>query len=72
MAVWADFDEGDEPSKLVHTQVTASRSRNHDVEDEAVQNNSCGNAGNNPSAYIAHALRCYPYAQRGCILELTY
>lgn len=70
MAVWADFDEDDEPSNLAHTQLTASQSR--DEEDEADQSHGYGDASNITSAYIAHALRCYPYAQRGCILELTY
>lgn len=71
MAVWADLDEDDEASSLVHTQLTAYRPRD-DGDDEADQRNGYEADRNGSSAYIAHALRCYPYARCGRSLRLTH
>ena len=65
MAVWADIDDDGEASSPVLT----AQSRNHD--NSAGQSHDYGR----PSSYIAHALRCYPYAQRRCLTHdevLTY
>lgn len=64
MAVWADFDEDDEPSlpSLVPDRLTSYTPQivptEGDVVKEPIETGSV--------AYIAHALRCYPYAQLCC------
>lgn len=69
MAVWADFDEDDEPSlpSLVPKKLTAGPSQFVQANTNAnADEASDGPAETGPSAYIAHALRCYPYAQLCC------
>jgi len=51
MAIWADFDEDDEPSNTVVTS------------EGAIDGADQSDGYDNPSSYIAHALRCYPYEQ---------
>lgn len=65
MAVWADFDEDDEPSlpSLVPKKLTADPSQFVHAKTDEVSDEP---AETGPSAYIAHALRCYPYAQLCC------
>ncbi|KAK5942908.1 hypothetical protein PMZ80_005474 [Knufia obscura] len=71
MAVWADFDEDDEPPSLVRSQLTTRPSRDTNS-DEAVQSNGYGGVDSGPSAYVAHALRCYPVAEKlASYLDLT-
>lgn len=62
MAVWADVDEDDEPSDFIHNQLTAHH--DHEYRDRLSGDSSQpGVEVKDVSAiYIAHAMRCYPYA----------
>ena len=58
MAVWAEFEEDDEPSDCHSRQMIEDPILLNGVD---VSDKSLG-VDDRPAEYIAHALRCYPYA----------